>query len=175
VLVDAGLPRAADLDRWDDAPEGDDPTAARMETPCASADEYLAIWRAHPAFARAWDHDVEAYARYDMVEDCGRAHCVVSRDAVLADTFDLLCDGKTRTAIARVQAPVRLLCAPRGALDDDCAVTPREYAEAFAAGRSHLKVEHVSDTNHYTIVLGSREGPARVAAAIHGTVRDAAS
>jgi lipase len=173
VLVDGGLPLPAPVGLQAGEPEGDDPTPGRMEKPCASADEYLASWRAHPAFADAWHDDVDAFARYDMADDGDSVRCVVSEEAVTADTFDFLFDGATRTAIRRVRAPIRLLRAPRGAFDDDCAVIPRDYLDAFTAEHPHLQVEHVPETNHYTLLLGGSPGPPRVAAAIEGAIRDA--
>jgi lipase len=171
VLVDGGLPRLAPLHESEGEPDTDDPAPGR--TPCDSPDDYVAGWRAHPAFARAWDEDVEAYARYDMTHDGQEARCVVSEEAVQADSFDLMFDGVTRKSIGRVRAPVRLLRAPRGPLDDDRPVIPDEYLEAFAADHPHVDVEQVPDTNHYTLILGSSPGPARVAAAIGAAVRDA--
>jgi hypothetical protein len=141
--------------------------------PCGSPDEYVAGWRAHPAFTRAWDDDVEAYARYDMTHDGRTARCVVNEDAVQADSFDLVFDNVTRRAIGRVRAPVRLLRAPRGPLDDPRPVIPDDYLEAFAADHPEVDVEYVPDTNHYTLILGRSPGPARVAAAIEAAVRDA--
>jgi lipase len=173
VLLDGGLPRSAPIDASDGAPEGADPTPGRGETPCASADEYVAEWRAHPAFAEAWDDDVDAYARYDMTDDGGRPRCVVRPEAVMADSFDLLFDGVTRKAITQVRTPIRVLRAARGPLDDDRPVIPHEYLDAFAADHAHVDVEHVPDTNHYTIVLGKGPGPARVAAAIQIAIGDA--
>lgn len=175
VLVDGGLPRLAPLQEADDEPEGDDPTPGRLEQrPCASPEDYVAGWRAHPAFARAWDEDVAAYAHYDMAHDEARgARCVVREEAVTADGFDLLFDGVTRKALSRVRAPIHLLRAPRGALDDDCPVIPQDYLDAFAADHPHLEVEHVADTNHYTLVLGSSPGPARVASAIERALQAA--
>jgi pimeloyl-ACP methyl ester carboxylesterase len=173
VLVDGGLPIPAPAGMMGGEPEGADPTADRMEKPCRSADEYLAGWRAHPAFADAWHDDVEAYARYDMADDGHAVRCVVSEEAVIADTFDFLFDGTTRTAVRHVRAPIRLLRAPRGAFDDDCAVIPREYLDAYAADNPHLQVEHVPETNHYTVLLGNSPGPYRVAAAIESAIRDA--
>jgi hypothetical protein len=52
-------------------------------------------------------------------------------------------------------------------------VIPREYLDAFAADHPELDVEHVSGTNHYTLVLGNSPGPPRVAAAIEAAIRDA--
>jgi lipase len=173
VLVDGGLPCPAPLDASQEEPEDAGAAPARMETPCASADEYLAGWRKHPAFARAWDDDVEAYARYDIADDGCGARCVVSEEAVMADSFDLLFDGATRRAIIRVRARTRLLRAPRGPLDDDCPVIPREYLDDLAVQHPQLDVEHVPDTNHYTILLGNSPGPARVATAIATAIRDA--
>jgi pimeloyl-ACP methyl ester carboxylesterase len=172
VLLDGGLPRPAPINASDGEPE-DEATPGRMETPCSSADEYVAGWRTHPAFERAWDDDVEAYARYDMTEDGRGARCVVSQEAVMADTFDLMFDGVSRKAINRVRAPTRLLRAPRGPLDDDYPMIPSDYLEDFAAEHPDLHVEHVPDVNHYTIVLGDSPGPARVACAIKTAIRHA--
>jgi pimeloyl-ACP methyl ester carboxylesterase len=174
VLADGGLPFLAVPDDWEDEPENDDdPTAGRVETHCESSEEYLDGWRAHAAFRRAWNDDVEAYARHDMVEEGGVVRCAVSQDAVLADSFDLMFDGTTRTSIARVRTPVRLLRAPRGPHDDDRPFVPGELLDAFTAEHSHVTVEHVPDTNHYTLVLGESPGPARVASAIVNVVREA--
>jgi hypothetical protein len=90
----------------------------------------------------------------------------------MADGFDFVFDGVTRGAVTRVRAPIRLLRAPRGPLGDDCPVIPRAYLDAFAADYPNVDVETVADTNHYTIVLGNSPGPARVAAAIEGAIRD---
>jgi hypothetical protein len=144
-----------------------------METALASADDYVAEWRAHPAFAHAWDDDVAAFARYDMATDGKRVRCAVSEDAVAADTFDFLFDGVTRTAIKRVRVRVRLLRAPRGPLDDECAVIPQQYLDDFANDHPRVDVQHVPDTNHYTLILGNSPGPSSVAAANGAAVRDA--
>jgi pimeloyl-ACP methyl ester carboxylesterase len=173
VLVDGGMPFLAVCQDWDEEPDDDDPTAGRMEAHCESREEYLASWRAHSAFRRAWNDDVEAYARHDMVDDGHAVRCAVRKEAVVADTFDLMFDGTTRTAIVRVRSPIRLLRAPRGPHDDDRPFVPREQLDAFAAHHPHVSVEHVPDTNHYTLLLGDSPGPARVAAAIGSVVRDA--
>jgi lipase len=173
VLLDGGLPMPAAVHHRADKPGVSESHDGRMERPCRSADEYVAGWRTHPAFAQAWDDDVDAYARYEMADDGQGVRCVVSEEAVMADTFDLLFDGVTRKAITSVGTPIRLLRAARGPLDDDSAVIPRDYLEAFAADHPQLRVEHVPDTNHYTLVMGTSPGPSRVAAAIESALRDA--
>jgi pimeloyl-ACP methyl ester carboxylesterase len=174
VLLDGGLPLPAAPRGWDEDPEDDDWMVGRMDSRCVSADEYLASWRAHPAFAHAWDDDVEAYARYDMVADGHAVRCVVSEEAVMTDSTELLVDTTTRTAVTRVRTPVRLLRAPRGPLDDEHAIIARGYLDSFAEQHPHLEVEHVPGTNHHTLILGNGPGPSRVAAAIERVMRNAA-
>jgi pimeloyl-ACP methyl ester carboxylesterase len=167
VLLDGGLPDAAppyDPDAVIDAVVG--PALERPHVSYASVADYVASWRAHPAFARAWNADVEAYVRHDVVSDGRAAHCVVSQEAVRIDSRDLLLDDATRTALDRVRAPVHLLRAPRGVRDDDDPVLPRPVLDRFLAAHPDVGFEEVADVNHYTLVLGASPGPARVAATI---------
>jgi lipase len=173
VLLDGGLAVPPSPGAWDEAREAAAAGAAhRMDGPVASANDYVAHWRAHPAFARAWNDDVEAYVRYDMADDGRGARCVVSEEAVMADSFDLMLDGTTRTAVRRVRAPVRLLHAERGVFDDDHPVLPPSTLDALVAARPQTCVERVADVNHYTLLLGTGAGPARAAAAIRDALRE---
>jgi pimeloyl-ACP methyl ester carboxylesterase len=131
----------------------------------ASTAEYVAAWRAHPAFARDWNDDVDAYVRYDLTGERGALRRSVSEAAVRADVMDLVHDEVARTAVDRVRAPIRLLTAPRG-LRDDFAVVPGILVDMFAMTHPGAYVERIPDVNHYTVVLGAGPGPARVAAAI---------
>jgi pimeloyl-ACP methyl ester carboxylesterase len=170
ILLDAGLP----------FPLPDDPTqmldtavasaVMRLGITFPSADRYVEGWRAHPAFTDAWDEDVEAYARYDLVENGHVARCAASADAVRTDSREMLLDDVTRTALDHVRAPVRLLRAERGLFDDDDnPLIPASALRAFAAEHPEMRVEAVADVNHYTLVMGRSPGPARVAAAIEGS------
>ena len=175
VLLDGGLPFAAaptDPDIVIEAVVG--PALERMHTRFASTDDYVASWRTHPALAPAWDADIEAYARYDMVSDADGVHCGVSEEAVRTDARDLLLDEATVTALDRVRAPVHLLRAPRGMNDDEIAMLPRPLVDIFRVGRPDIRFEEVEDVNHYTLVMGSSPGPARVAAAIEAVAAAAA-
>jgi lipase len=173
VLVDGGLrlPARADVDADQvlDAVLG--PAIARLRMTFASVREYVAFWRAHPAFAGRWTEDVEAYVRADLAGEPGALRSVVSEAAVRTDGADLLRDEATLGALERVRAPLRLLRAPRGLLDDDNPLIPRAVLDAFAAAHPNAIVEEVPAVNHYTITLGA--GAATVAAAIAAAVDDA--
>jgi pimeloyl-ACP methyl ester carboxylesterase len=167
VLLDAGLPTPeppADPDAVLVAVVG--PALERLHITFDSMSDYVAGWRANPAFARAWNADVEAYARYDMVSDGRILRCAVSEEAVWSDGRDLLLDDATRTALDRVRAPVHLLRAPRGLQDDGNPMLPRPLLDPFLADHPEVRFEEVADVNHYTLVMGDSPGPARVASAI---------
>jgi pimeloyl-ACP methyl ester carboxylesterase len=169
VLLDAGLP----------IPPPDDPDAldaavanavVRLSITFATADQYIQGWRAHPAFAHAWDEDIEAYARYDLVDDGSVVRCAASVAAVRTDTREMVLDEATRTALDRVRAPAQLLRAEHG-LFDDAPLIPADALHAFAAAHPSVHVEEVADVNHYTLVMGHSPGPRRVAAAIEASLR----
>jgi lipase len=147
----------------------------RSEMTFDSVDEYVESWRMHPAFARAWDDDVAAYSRYEAGGDPGAVRLAVCQAAVRADLTDLMYDEVARTAVERVSAPIHLLRAPRGMLNDAYAVIPRPILDAFLAAQPDARVEDVADVNHYTIALGAGPGPRAVATAIEAAVQDQAS
>jgi pimeloyl-ACP methyl ester carboxylesterase len=173
VALDGGVVVPQRLDVLDEQLEtAATPAVDRMEVPASTADDYVARWRSHPAFASAWNDDVEAYVRYDMADDGDCARCVVSEDAVTADNFELMFDDATRTAMTRVQAPVRILHASRGLFDDHEPVLPPSSLEDFASARPRTRIERVKNVNHYTLLLGDGPGPGRVAAAIREAIHE---
>jgi lipase len=172
VLVDGGLRLpsvpGADIDQVLDAVLG--PAIARLRMTFSSVEDYVAFWQAHPAFAGRWNEDIEAYVRADLAGEAGALHSVGSEAAVRTDGAQLLGDEATVRAVEGVRAPLRLLWAPRGLLDDD-PVIPRDVVDAFAAAHPGAVVEEVPAVNHYTITLGA--GAPTVAAAIAAAVDDA--
>jgi pimeloyl-ACP methyl ester carboxylesterase len=182
ILVDGGLPIAVppgkDPDELLAAALG--PAAKRLGQTFPSRRDYVAMWRSHPAFAGAWDSDVEAYVNYDVAAARAIAHphavrSRVSPQAVQTDGRELLLDESTRTAIRRAPAPVRLLRAPRGMLDDDRPLIPDDALAEFVSARPDALSETVAETNHYTIVLGRGPGPARVAHAVRAAIGERTS
>jgi pimeloyl-ACP methyl ester carboxylesterase len=166
VLVDGGLP----IPRRDDADPDEvlektlGPALARLRMTFESADRYVEFWRAHPAFGPAWNDDMDAYARADITGEPPALRSVVSEAAARADGAALVLDERTRTAAERVHAPMHLMRAPRGLLDDDKVMIPDSVLDDFLATRPEVTVELVDDVNHYTILMGA--GAPRVAAAI---------
>jgi pimeloyl-ACP methyl ester carboxylesterase len=168
VLVDGGLPlpvpAGVDVDAALLAVLG--PALERLRRTFASEEEYVAFWRAHPAFAGRWDDDVEAYVRYDLTGAPGAMRSVVVEDAIRADGASMLRDASIATAAERITAPLTVVRAERGLLDDDNPVIPRPLLHAFAAAHPVARVEDVAGVNHYTLVLGAAGGAGRVASAI---------
>jgi lipase len=171
VLVDGGLriPVPADADRDQLLTKTLGPALERVGQIFATREDYIAMWRAHPALVTSWNADVEAYVAYDLmpVPDAGSAVCsVVSSDAVWTDGRELLLDEETRTAADRVSVPLHILRAPRGMLDDDHPLIPLDVLDEFLSLHPETRAETVPDTNHYTILLGAGPGPAHVVEAL---------
>jgi pimeloyl-ACP methyl ester carboxylesterase len=165
VMIDGGLPMpvppGADVDAVLLAVLG--PALERLRRTFASEDEYIAFWQAHPAFRGRWDDDIEAYVRYDLTGPPGALRSVVVEEAVRADGASMLRDRSISTAAGHIAAPLTLMRAGRGLLDDDNPVIPRALLEAFCAARPDARVENLEDLNHYTVVVGRSGGAERVA------------
>jgi pimeloyl-ACP methyl ester carboxylesterase len=179
VLVDGGLPIPVPSDADPDEVLASTlgPAAKRLGQIFATRDDYLAMWRTHPAFATSWNADIEAYVSYDLdpspdAERPDAVRSVVSPEAFRTDGEELLFDEAARTGLNGVRVPVWLLRSPRGLLDDDeHPLIPRELFEEFAAARPESHLENVADTNHYTILLGDGPGSSHVAAAFRAALR----
>jgi pimeloyl-ACP methyl ester carboxylesterase len=166
VLLDSGLPPAAEDIDPDDPDEGEEPGLLdRFEMTFASVDEYMAYWRSHPALQGAWDEDVDAFVSCDYVEEQDGVRCVGNLRAVVIDVADLMFDGQNRNALSRVRVPVLLMRAERGLFDED-PVIPLALLDEFLQDNPHVSVDMVADVNHYTILMGSGHGPRRVAATL---------
>ncbi|MBD0283559.1 MAG: alpha/beta fold hydrolase [Thermoleophilaceae bacterium] len=165
VMIDGGLrmpvPPDADVDAVLLAVLG--PALERLRRTFASEDEYIAFWQAHPAFRGRWDDDVEAYVRYDLTGPPGVLRSVVVEDAVRADGASMLRDPSISTAAEHIAAPMTLVRAGRGLLDDDNPVIPPAFLEEFSAAHPDARVENLEDLNHYTVVIGRSGGARRVA------------
>jgi lipase len=166
VLVDGGAPAhpRPDIDNDETLAKLLGPALQRLSMTFDSPQHYVEFWQQHPAYSAAWSEDIEAYVLADLRGADGAWRSVTSEPAVRADGVGLLTDETTLTAAERVQAPLRLLRAPRGILDDEKVLVSDEALDDFRAAQPDLEVELVEDVNHYTILIGA--GAPRVAAAI---------
>jgi lipase len=169
VLLDAGLPLPAPDDPDETMRTAVGQTVMRLGITFPSVHAYVDAWRSHPAFAHAWNDDIERYARYDLVQEGNAVRCVASREAVRADSAEMVLDEVTRSAVDRVRAQdrVHVLRAERGLFDDsDDPLISAAELRVFAAAHPEARVEAVPGVNHYTLVMGDSPGPDKVVAAI---------
>jgi len=166
VLLDGGLPLLPD-NMMDEEETGDEAHGIldRFEISYGSVDEYMEGWRQHAGVRSAWNEDIDAFARRDFVEAPDGVHVAAKLEAVRTDVTDLMADGRTWTAVERVQAPVRLMRAERGIYDDGPLI-PLLDLDEYLPAYPHISVEVVDDVNHFTLLLGDGHGPRRVAATL---------
>ena len=160
VLVDGGPPLAVppgiDVDEALAATLG--PSMRRLDMTFPDRGAYRAFWQQHPAFTGIWCDEVEAHIQHDLVGEPPEMRSSCVKEAVTANGREMLADDQVRTLTERVEAPIQMLWAPRGMVDDPNGL----YDERRVAS---LDNELVPDTNHFSILLGAR-GAKRVAAAI---------
>jgi lipase len=174
VLVDGGVPLSplSDDQSPDEVLEKTlGPALARLQMTFESPERYIEFWRTHPAFGGAWNEDMDAYVMADLGGEPGELRSVTSEAAARVDGTALLLDEPTRTAVERVQAPIQVLRAPRGLLDDDRVMIPDSALERLLEIRPDIHVELVEDVNHYSILMD--EGAPRVASAIQRALASA--
>ena len=167
VLVDGGLPipgtERVEPQAFLDAFLG--PAVARLKLRFVDRDAYRDWWRAHPALGggEVADEDLIAYADHDLVGAQPEMRSSVLEEAVRADASELL---PTQSVAHSLRVSTRLLCAPRGLLDDPNPMQPFELAQAWAQeDPERRQAVLIPDVNHYTITLGTK-GAAAVAGAI---------
>jgi pimeloyl-ACP methyl ester carboxylesterase len=172
VLVDGGLPipgsERADLDAFLG------PALARLRLRFPDRDAYRKWWREHPALHGddVSDQALSAYADHDLVGTSPDLRSSVVEEAVRTDAADV---AHAAQDAYRLRIPGRMLCAPRGLMDDPNPMQPLELARAWAAESPSLReAVPVPDVNHYTITLGTR-GAAAVAEAIAAACEASAS
>lgn len=171
VLVDGGLPipgtENVDMSAFLDEFLG--PALARLKLRFPDREAYREWWRAHPAIAGSdvSDDDLAAYADHDLIGTAPELRSSVLEASVRGDAGEV---GPGAHAAHQLALPARMLCAPRGLLNDPNPMQPIDLAKAWAAadpGRRSATL--VPDVNHYTLTLG-RAGAQAVADAIAGVV-----
>ncbi len=170
VLVDGGValpfPEGADPDQVLDQTLG--PAIQRLGRTYASVEDYVEVFRGHPAMAPTWDEAMDAYARYDTIETPEGIRPRALEDAVRADGRDLLVSGgEYRPELCSMTLPVEILAAPYGMFGQPGGLLPEEGLAAYD-DVDHVTVETVPGVNHYTILFAPH-ATERIATAITGS------
>jgi pimeloyl-ACP methyl ester carboxylesterase len=171
VLVDGGLPLPAPPDADPDAvlEATVGPAVARLRMTFPSEQDYLTFFRNHPALAGSWNDELTAYVRYDIAGEPGAIRSRVNPDAVYADGRDLLLNatsfGDDLTALG---LPAHLLYSPRGMLGEEPGLLPQPLVDHWTR-KAPLTAQLVPDSNHYTILFGSRAAKQIAHALVHGS------
>jgi pimeloyl-ACP methyl ester carboxylesterase len=171
LLIDGGLtlPMPADVDPQAVANAVLGPAIARLQMTFPTREAYREWWSRHPAIAAGdVDEDVlAAYSDHDLIGEEPELRSSVSEPAVRGDAAEWFEWGEPAH---RLTVPAKMLCAPRGLLNDPNPTQPKALGEAWAAeAAGQREVSAVPDVNHYTIVFG-RRGAAVVADAIAAAV-----
>lgn len=158
VLVDGGLPLlppdGVSPEQLAAAVLG--PAAERLAMTFPDCDAYRDFWRPHPAFARDWTPELEAYVDYDLAGEAPRLRPATCVEAMHGDVRELTGSEALLGAWERRRRPARVLLAPRGLMDEVPPLYPQASREVWASRYPDLPVDEVPDVNHYTIVLSAR-------------------
>jgi lipase len=166
VLVDGGLPLR--LPPGVSVEDTLGPAAARLTMTFATRDDYVQLWKEHPALAGEWTDDVAAYVDYDLVGTPPTLHSSATVESMSRDSADLFATTEIEPALALLAPGTQLLTAPRGLLNTEPLYSAATLSE-WEAKLPGLSVSEVPDVNHYTIVMAER-GAAAVAAAVRRAV-----
>ncbi len=132
----------------------------------ATIDDYLDFWRAHPAFARDWTPELEAYLAYDLVGEEPELRPATSYATLEEDSIDQNTGTAILDALTHLRHPTVLLTAERGLLDQLPALYAADRIPALLSAYPRLEHVAVPDVNHYTIALSAR-GADAVAAVVN--------
>jgi hypothetical protein len=138
------------------------PSLARLSMTFADEDELLAFVSTNPALGSLLDGEfgeaARTYLRHDIVRgEDGLVRSSCSLAAVRADGRGMLVHpllpGAVRAAV-EAGVPMELLWAPRGLFDEPQGMYDEERLAVLGLPEA-LRVTHVPDTNHFSILLGA--------------------
>lgn len=154
VLIDGGLPLPT--------PEGVapqdlpavllGPALERLGMRFASAGDYEAFWRRHPALGPWWSDAIADYIAYDLVGEEPQLRSSADPDAVSVNALELDGSAGYAEALAGLHLPIAFIRAPRGLLDGAPLYDPAVVAE-WRQRMPGMRVREATDVNHYTILM----------------------
>lgn len=171
VLADGGIPLPTppgmDPDEVAEAVIG--PSLRRLEMRFADVEAHRELWRTHPALAGEWGRRLAAYADADLHGSEPELASRTVREAVDADSRDLLTGPDVPAAHVVLDGPAVLLLAGHGMAVGAPPLYPDATVAAVADAHPGLDVRRVPGVNHYTAVM-SDAGAQAVAAVVGAEV-----
>jgi pimeloyl-ACP methyl ester carboxylesterase len=167
ILVDGGiaLPRPLDVEPEAYLLKTLGPALDRLSLEFDDREAYFNFWRAHPSFSDPtnWSEGVEHFLDYDLEPaKSGRFKSRVAKDAVFKDGGELMA-ARMVTLIDKVKAPMLLLTAERGLLNQEKPMLPVAAVKEKVTLLDHLAWQEIPNTNHYSITLSTGIVPVSVA------------
>ncbi|WP_238695166.1 alpha/beta hydrolase [Ornithinimicrobium flavum] len=155
ALVDGGMPLVP--------PPGVEPEAMSMAVLGPAAERlrmtfpdraaYRDFWAQHPALGPEWTDLTGAYVDYDLVGNAGAMHPSTRVRALEEDIRELVDGSSVVHALDHLRHPATWFVAPRGLMDEVPPLYPESAVDRWAAQLPQLRLVHVPDVNHYTIVM----------------------
>lgn len=154
LLVDGGLPlkKPEGIETEDLVSATLGPAAERLAKIFNTRSEYQDFWREHPAFKDDFNKYVSAYVDYDLIEVDEGFKPSGRIESVEADIRELFGEETYLQEMQTISQPVIFMRAPRGLLND-AALYSSDLSLHHADLIANLRVEHLEDFNHYTVVL----------------------
>ena len=159
VLVDAGAPLP-----WhtpEEQPAWLTASINRLGTPIPSFEEYIQRLKLAPFIGPYWNEYFELYFESDVRHNSdGSVASKCYREGILEEgqRYD---EARTQDQWANVQAPTLLLRAGQGLFFDNDQLLSEADAAAVQQGIKQCQFVNFPTLNHYTILLGSEDGPVK--------------
>jgi pimeloyl-ACP methyl ester carboxylesterase len=161
VLVDAGAPLP-----WhtpEEQPAWLIASINRLGTPVPSFEEYIQRLKLAPFIGPYWNEYFERYFESDVRHNSdGSVASKCYREGILEEgqRYD---EARAQEQWANVQAPTLLLRAGQGLFFDNDQLLSEADAAAVQQGIKQCQFVNFPTLNHYTILLGSDDGPVKAA------------
>lgn len=159
VLIDAGAPLPW---KTGEAPAWLTGSIGRLGTPVSSFEEYIQRLKVAPFLEPFWNEYFDLYFEHDVYRRSdGSVISKAYREGVLQDLLYQEEDLKPEQLWAKVQVPTLLLRAGLGLFTNSDQLLPEPAARAIQRGIKDCRYVNFPTLNHYTIIFGVEDGPAR--------------
>jgi pimeloyl-ACP methyl ester carboxylesterase len=159
VLVDAGAPL-----RWrtpDEQPQWLKTSVARLGTPAPSLEAYKQRLKAAPYLGPYWNAYFDHYFEHDVEQRAdGSVISRVYREGVIEESLRGH-EARPAEQWGAVQAPTLLLRAGASLVEEGDQLLSEEAAQTVVRHMRRCRLVTFPTLNHYTILFGVEEGPAR--------------